>query len=156
MLHISRLEIESLYDFLHEVRRRKGLHLVLHAVEAAQTHHVGRSDTEVTHCCVLVTLVDDHLGAADICVRSAVQVESRDEHACCYRHYIPPLVVPYHAPQVDELDRRLVLLEECVVGCVVVFYHDLICFLDCHFSLLCSPFPSVISSERSESRNLFI
>ena len=156
MLHISRLEIESLYDFLHEVRRRKGLHLVLHAVEAAQTHHVGRCDTEVTHCCVLVTLVDDHLGAADICVRSAVQVESRDEHACCDRHYIPPLVVPYHAPQVDELDRRLVLLEECVVGCVVVFYHDLICFLDCHFSLLCSPFPSVISSERSESRNLFI
>ena len=127
MLHISRLEIESLYDFLHEVRRRKGLHLVLHAVEAAQTHHVGRSDTEVTHCCVLVTLVDDNLGAADICVRSAVEVESGEEETYDHRSDIPPLVVPYHVPQVDELDRRLVLLEECVVGCVVVFYHDLIC-----------------------------
>ena len=125
VLHILGLKVKTLHYCLHKVRRRECLYFIHHGICTSETHHVGSGNTKITHSSILVTFVHENLCRTYKSARRTIKVECSHTKAEEDGNDVPPLVVPYHMPQVDQLDLRLfLLLQEIVVD--IIFGHDLI------------------------------
>ena len=127
MLHIARLQSETLHDGGHQVGRRERLDLVVH-VHARPLASEARDVGNVTKRRILRVLVDDELRRTAVRTWGAVEVDGREDYADDQGQCVPPPVSPYHPPYVTEIYLCLFLLAE-PSAVVILFCHIFPCFL---------------------------